>query len=899
MDLNAYRRAGMLSRRAIVGSLFFMLCGLRIVCGQTPLPQVSFYYSDKGFGETSSYAFLGIACDRPPVTVRLEYSGTATPNVDYTDSLGTIPTPAVRTIFMPESSAMITFTGRKDFIEEPNESLVVRILPDPSYIINAPGGATFAITNQISPPNIPPRIQFLAFTNLVLSRANISISAIGWDVDGMVGRAEIYTNGQLFRTIVPQGFARTNAYSVVWTNLPAGIFQMTASVFDDLGASGTTVPVTLTSASAVLAPAAGASVTPSNAAPGFNSILTGFNRRAVLEWEIPQSATNLQGFVRFQSATLTLHQRLWIYEASGAAISPAILEAPREFVASVAHGVSGFVTFDLTPWVQRLAGRRLGLILETDLAEQFPNVSRSGTQGFNSFSLILLPADSYEIPPRIRWLDFPRQVPYGSTIAMRGEILAPGWTDLSVVVADEWGPVANATIDQRGDLTNIFSATLTNFSAGPHYIRAIAYHDATNYAGEVGIVFVPLPDLFPHDYIQTTAASGSFMIVDRAGRAHVWGRNNEGQLGLGFHSVAPVSTPVTLLAPEGKRWKGIASGGRYSAGFTEDGSYWSWGSLAPTGPTGATGEMDIPTFGEVFPDSGGVAKIIAADNRSLFLDQKGRLMAYANGGISLYRSGSFSDVVGNSTNLLAIYNDRVGDLFTNAFPPPAGRNWKAISTAGNHSLALTSAGELYAWGQNGNGELPFSGVADAPTLATIPGVNAWTQIVAGNFVNLAVDDHGSLWAWGGGITGALDAGLNKPGKVSVPRDIRGWLDIAVSDSTAMALAEDGRFFVWGNPEPGILSNKSASPALFPEKIATFPNVADADAQDMFVSFVPATNQLSGGIQIISSAGVNLPIQASADLEHWTTITNLASPTGIIEWTAPWTSENRFYRVRSD
>ncbi len=898
VETKAFGPGGTHSRFAVWLRLFFLVCLVWRSPAQAPLPLVSFYYSNNGFGETNGNAFLGIHCDHPPVTVRVEYSGTATPNLDYTDAMGAIPNPAVRAISMSENSAVITFTGKKDFIEEPNESLVVRILPDPSYVISAPGGVTFTITNQLALPNVPPRALFKTMPSLIQSQTNLPISVTGWDVDGTVNRAEIYANSQLLTNIVAKSANRTNVFLFSWVNPPAGIYNLTATVFDDLGASGVTPATPLTVANQILPPVAGGSVTSSNFAASSSTILTSFSARGVLEWNIPASATNQQGFIQFQSASVALHYRLWIYEANGASISSAVLQHPRDYAGSLPHGTTGLFTVDVTPWISKLAGTRLGFLIEADAAEQLPDVSRSGTQAFNSFSLVLMPPNSYELPPRVRWLSVPRQVPYGAAMTIRGEILAPGWTDLSAAVADEWGPLAVATFDQRGDLTNTFSVTLTNFSVGPHYLRGIAFHGATNYTGETALVLVTPPDIYPHDYIQTTGLSGSFMIVDMAGRAHVWGRNDQGQLGLGFHDPAPVSSPVTLLAPEGRRWKGIASAGRYSAGFTDDGSYWSWGNLAAVGLAAST---DTPQFHPVPVDADGVAKIIGHENQSLFLDQKRRLNAFIIGNsVSLYGTGVYWDAAANTTNIIGIYEGQINDFRGgDYFPLPPGRAWKTISTAANHSLALTTTGELYAWGQNAKGELPFVEASNVPKLVMVTGVAGWTQMAAGNSVNLAVDKDGRLWAWGNGITGSPDAATNKPGKVLVPANIKGWLDVAVTDSMAMALARDGRFFVWGNTGPGILPDKTASVAMYPELIATFPNISNPEAHDIFVSFASSTNLLTGKVQILGPVDVPIPIQASSDLENWTTTTNLANPMGRVDWTAPLTAENRFYRVRGD
>lgn len=70
--------------------------------------------------------------------------------------------------------------------------------------------------------------------------ATVAISATAADIDGSVSRVEFYNGERLL-------LADTAApYSVVWSNLPAGVYTVYARVYDNQGATATTSPLRFT-----------------------------------------------------------------------------------------------------------------------------------------------------------------------------------------------------------------------------------------------------------------------------------------------------------------------------------------------------------------------------------------------------------------------------------------------------------------------------------------------------------------------------------------------------------------------------------------------------------------------------------------------------------------------------
>jgi hypothetical protein len=96
--------------------------------------------------------------------------------------------------------------------------------------------------------------------------------------------------------------------------------------------------------------------------------------------------------------------------------------------------------------------------------------------------------------------------------------------------------------------------------------------------------------------------------------------------------------------------------------------------------------------------------------------------------------------------------------YTNVFGSPS--NFVvAVSAGGNHSLALTESGDVYACGDNTYGQL---GQSNSPVYSAIwlkiyfQGLtNRIVSVVAGADHNLAVDEGGGVWVWGRNNYGQL------------------------------------------------------------------------------------------------------------------------------------------------
>lgn len=88
----------------------------------------------------------------------------------------------------------------------------------------------------------------------------------------------------------------------------------------------------------------------------------------------------------------------------------------------------------------------------------------------------------------------------------------------------------------------------------------------------------------------------------------------------------------------------------------------------------------------------------------------------------------------------------------------------------NHSLAITDAGYLYSWGRGFEGQL---GLSETIEIASVPAYVKFfhgkkvNYIAAGSYYSLAVTSAGEMYSWGEAKMGQL--GLGRFREVRMPK----------------------------------------------------------------------------------------------------------------------------------
>src|SRR5450756_958155 len=242
-----------------------------------------------------------------------------------------------------------------------------------------------------------------------------------------------------------------------------------------------------------------------------------------------------------------------------------------------------------------------------------------------------------------------------------------------------------------------------------------------------------------------TQAAGSIAVV--SGSAWAWGDNGFGQLGNG--TTADSNTPVAVSLPAGTTVTAIAGGGFHSLALTSSGQVLAWGyNFNGQLGNGTTADSSIPVAVSL-PSGTTVTAIAGGGQHSLALTSSGQVLAWG-----FNYSGQLGNGTTSTTGCFCISTPVAVSL-------PSGTTVTAIAGGGSHSLALTSNGQVLAWGYNGEGELGNGTTtiqSNTPVAVSLPSGTTVTAIAGGFSHSLALTSTGQVLAWGRNLEGELGNG---------------------------------------------------------------------------------------------------------------------------------------------
>lgn len=285
----------------------------------------------------------------------------------------------------------------------------------------------------------------------------------------------------------------------------------------------------------------------------------------------------------------------------------------------------------------------------------------------------------------------------------------------------------------------------------------------------------------------------------------------------------------------------IAAANSTSLALLDDGTVWQWGYASGAGDWTTPQRIDIA----------GVRQIAAGDGHILALKSDGTVWAWGANRYGQLGDGTYNDSLGpvqvtglagvtaigaGKAHSIAMKGDGTvwawgsnsyGQVGQNSLSYGGSavpvqvkglNNIKAISGRGNHNLALQNDGTVWAWGENFHGILgDGTNVSrETPSRSGIRDLKAFDAGQSGHA--LAVRSDGNVWSWGYNYKGQLGRGevsLNDQGRLSYgpeadsysPDIVRGIANakaVAAGASHSVALADDGTVWAWGSNSDGQL-----------------------------------------------------------------------------------------------
>nr|WP_262708254.1 hypothetical protein [Hymenobacter persicinus] len=152
--------------------------------------------------------------------------------------------------------------------------------------------------------------------------------------------------------------------------------------------------------------------------------------------------------------------------------------------------------------------------------------------------------------------------------------------------------------------------------------------------------------------------------------------------------------------------------------------------------------------------------------------------------------------------------------------------WKSVSTGYNHTMAVRTDGTLWAWGNNGNGQLGIGSTTQQASPVQVGTEADWQSVSAGQFFTVALRTNGTLWVWGSNIFGQLGLGpgfdsTQPTSPVQVGRST--WKSASAGYNHIVALGTDGTLWTWGANSSGQLGIGSLTRQTTPVQVGSGTN----------------------------------------------------------------------------
>ena len=267
---------------------------------------------------------------------------------------------------------------------------------------------------------------------------------------------------------------------------------------------------------------------------------------------------------------------------------------------------------------------------------------------------------------------------------------------------------------------------------------------------------------------------GFSLAVGSDGNAYAWGDNRYGQLGDGTRTsrTAPVKVEKPTDAPADFTYVQVSAGGQQSLALGSDGYVYAWGSNANGRlGDGTTTRRTTPVKVEKPTDAPAdftYVQVSAGCRHSLALGSDGKTYAWGYNYLGQLADGTETD----QTTPVKVRSPA---------GTPADFTYTQISGGNTHSLAVGSDGNAYAWGCNQQGALGnntaswFGDANPVPMRVRDPanptdkdqGLKA-TQVSSGFNHSLAVGSDGNAYAWGSNDTGQLGDDTTNDKSAPVP-----------------------------------------------------------------------------------------------------------------------------------
>jgi cysteine-rich repeat protein len=307
-----------------------------------------------------------------------------------------------------------------------------------------------------------------------------------------------------------------------------------------------------------------------------------------------------------------------------------------------------------------------------------------------------------------------------------------------------------------------------------------------------------------------------------SGEARCWGRNTNGQLGLGHvQTIGDNEVPAAVGTIDvGEAVVDISAGGSHTCALLDSGNVRCWGLNADGrlgyGHTNDIGDNEVPSTISTVAIGGAVVQLSAGDAHTCALLGSQAVRCWGDNTFGQLGYAHTNDI-GDDETPASVGNVPVGGLVTQ------------IAAGMQHTCAVMVSGAVRCWGRNTHGQLGYGNtnhVGDDETPASVGDVDVGIPVVevATGYSTCAKGNNDFLRCWGLATYGQLGYGDDENiGDDEAPASVGqvivgGWIDqfaagefhtCAVLTTNDVLLTSAMR--CWGNAGQGRLGYGNAMP----------------------------------------------------------------------------------------
>jgi alpha-tubulin suppressor-like RCC1 family protein len=362
-------------------------------------------------------------------------------------------------------------------------------------------------------------------------------------------------------------------------------------------------------------------------------------------------------------------------------------------------------------------------------------------------------------------------------------------------------------------------------------------------------LIIPFLSTFSQCWTTVSAGGAHTMAIRDGGGLFTWGRNNNGQLGLGASASSSYNTPQQVGSE--RNWSNISAGNSHCLALKNNNTLWAWGRNSD-GQVGVGSNAAMFSSPQQIGSDTNWSAISAGIEFCIALKSNGTLWSWGDNTYGQLGDNSIVDKnapvqIGTDTNWtqIAAGTDHVIALKSNGTLWAWGRNnvgqfgaasptsslvpiqigtdtnWSKIAAGIEHSIAIKNDNTYWVWGGNTNGQFGNGTMTSSSTPTSISAFNNPIQFSKGNQHSVVIKPDGTLWSAGGNTSGQLGNGNNtvQSSPVQENSSATNWSFVTSKVSHTMAIKSNGELYAWGANLYGQLGDASASAKNVPTLIS--------------------------------------------------------------------------------